>query len=138
MKLVVLSFVSVLFLGACATTSTPTAAETFQRADKDGDGKVSRAEAADHIVGEAFALYDKNGDGFVDAQEFTQGGGTLEAFRKINRSGSGRMTLQEARANPEVLERFLVSFDEADADADGFVTPAEMEAYRVRLQAAVR
>lgn len=41
----------------------------FQRADKNGDGKITPDEASDRLRG-AFAQYDKNGDGALDATEF--------------------------------------------------------------------
>lgn len=43
----------------------------FKRADADGDGKLSKAEAASFpAIGERFAALDKDGDGFLSATEF--------------------------------------------------------------------
>lgn len=125
-------------LAGCATTSTPTPEQNFQRADKNGNGSVSRLEATNLIIGDAFTMYDANGDGFVSEAEFVASGGTPENFSKINKSGSGKISLAEAQASPEVFNTFVVSFDEADANNDGEVTLAEYQSYLQLRDAAVR
>jgi Ca2+-binding EF-hand superfamily protein len=43
---------------------------TFESLDKDGDGKISKAEAASNAnVSQQFSRYDKNGDGFIEKEE---------------------------------------------------------------------
>lgn len=43
----------------------------FKRADLDGDGKLSKAEASMFpAIGERFAALDKDGDGFLSVNEF--------------------------------------------------------------------
>ncbi len=126
-------------LASCATTSTPTTPEQkFQRADKNGDGSVSRLEATNLIIADAFAMYDTNGDGFVSEAEFVASGGTPANFRKINKSGSGQISLAEAQASSGVFNTFVVSFDEADTNKDGKVTWVEYQSYLKRRDAAVR
>ncbi len=127
-----------LLLAGCATTSTPSPEQNFQRADKNGDGSVSRMETTNLIIADAFAMYDSNGDGFITEAEFLESGGTPENFRKINKSGSGKVSLEEAQASPLVFDTFVVSFDEADANKDGQVTLAEYQSYLELRDAAVR
>jgi Ca2+-binding EF-hand superfamily protein len=134
----ILTLFPVLFLASCATTSTPTPEQKFKHADKDGNGSVSRTEATDLIIADAFAMYDANSDGMVTEGEFMASGGTPENFRKVNTSGSGKVSLPEAQANPLVFNIFAVSFNEADANKDGQVTLAEYQSYLALRDAAVR
>lgn len=128
----------VLLLASCASTSTPTPAQKFNKADKDGSGSVSRSEATSLIIADAFALYDADGDGFVTEKEFLASGGKPENFRKINKSGTGKITLAEAQSSPLVFNTFVVAFDEADINKDGQVTLAEYQTYIKLRDAAVR
>lgn len=126
-------------LASCATTTTTQSPEQkFHKADKNGDGSVSRVEATNLMIGDAFVMYDSNGDGFVSEAEFVASGGTSENFRKINKTGSGKISLEEAKANPVVFNTFAVSFDEADVNKDGQVTRVEYQNYLKSRDAAVR
>lgn len=127
-----------LMLVGCATTSTLSPEQRFQRADKDGSGSVSRVESTNLIIADAFAMYDSNGDGFVSEEELVAAGGTSEDFRKVNQSGSGKISLEEAQASPQVFNNYVVSFDEADTNKDGQVTLAEYQSYLEMRDAVVR
>lgn len=128
-----------ILLASCATTTTaPSPEQKFQRADKNGDGAVGRVEATNLMIADAFAMYDSNRDGFVSEAEFVASGGKAANFRKINKSGSGKISLQEAQASPAVFNVFAVSFDESDANKDGKVTFAEYQTYLKSRDAAVR
>ena len=127
-----------LLLAGCASTSPPSPEQKFQQADKNGNGSVSRLEATNLIIADSFAMFDSNGDGFVTEAEYLASGGTPENFRKIDKSGSGQVSLQEAQASPLVFNIFVVSFDEADTDNDGQVTLAEYQSYLELRDAAVR
>ncbi len=128
----------VLLLASCATTSTLTPEQRFNKADKDGSGSVSRTEATNMIIADAFAMYDADGDGFVTEKEFVASGGKPENFRKVNKSRSGKLSLQEAQASPLVFNTFVVAFDEADTNKDGKVTLEEYKTYLALRDAAVR
>eukprot|EP00903_Cladosiphon_okamuranus_P004074 g4072.t1 len=107
----------------------PTPEQKFKRADKDNSGSVSRTEATDLIIADAFAMYDTNADGVVTEAEFVASGGTAANYAKVNAAGDGKVTLAEAQASPLVFNTFAVSFDEADADKNGQVTLAEYKGY---------
>lgn len=134
----ILSLLPALLLAGCATTTTLSPEQNFQRVDKNGNGSVSRVEATNLIIADAFAMYDSDGDGFVTESEFLASGGTSKHFRQVNKSGSGQVSLEEAQASPLVFNTFVVSFDEADANKDGEVTLAEYQSYLELRDAAVR
>jgi Ca2+-binding EF-hand superfamily protein len=120
-----------LLITACATTpKVPTPQQSFERADLNGDGKVSRAEYDAYMIGEMFARFDGNNDSVITEREFVDNGGTAEGFRRINTSGSGKITLEEAKASPGVRKTLDAPFREADANRDGQVSLAEFLAYR--------
>ena len=55
-----------------ATEPTPPAQQgaTFESLDANGDGRISKEEAAVNAsVTEQFSRYDKNGDGFIEREE---------------------------------------------------------------------
>jgi Ca2+-binding EF-hand superfamily protein len=136
MKLIQTLFPAILLAGCATTPLSPE--QKFQKADKNSDGTVSRSEATNLIIADAFEMFDANGDGFVTEAEYSASGGTPENFKKINQSGSGQVSLQEAQANPTVFNTFVVSFDEADTNNDGQVTLAEYQSYLQLRDAVVR
>ena len=43
---------------------------TFESLDTDGDGRISKTEAAANaVVAAQFSMYDKNGDGYIEKEE---------------------------------------------------------------------
>ena len=90
------------------------------------------------MIADAFAMYDENSDGYVTVIEFLASGGTQENFRKVNKTGSGKISLAEAQGSPLVFNTFVVSFDEADTNKNGQVTMAEYQSYLLRRNAVVR
>lgn len=133
--------IGVLLLGGCATNPRPKVVSVevlFQRADKSGDGRVSRAEYQDFMVEQLFAMYDKNGDGVITVEEYVADGGTAAGFKKLNRSGSGKLTLEEAKKSDLIKDRMAAPFDEADANHNGYVTWEEFQVARAKRQAYTR
>ena len=134
-----LCLAAVLSFNSCSTPGpTPTVEDTFKKADLDGNGVVSRQEYDAHLIGEMFARYDTDKDSVITEKEFLANGGTAEGFRKINTSGSGKITLQEARSSAGVRKTLDAPFKEADANRDGKVTLAEFQAARAKALDAVR
>jgi Ca2+-binding EF-hand superfamily protein len=126
-----------LFLVACAT-QTPSLETRFKAADKDGNGLVSRHEATDLMIAQLFEVYDTSGDGFVNEAELAAGGVDVAKFRRETKATGGRMSLADAQANPAIIKRMVVPFDEADVNGNGAISLDELKAYQARLRAAVR
>lgn len=132
-----LSLLLPLFLVGCATQN-PSLESRFNAADQDRDGLVSRHEATNMMIAQAFEAYDTNGDGFVDEAEAVAGGADAAKFRKATKTTGGRMSLADARANPSIIETMAVPFDEADVNGNGAISLEELRAYKAKLDAAVR
>ena len=134
-----LCLASVLSLTGCSTTSpTPAAEASFQRADVNGDGTISRQEYDAHLIGDMFARFDTDKDSAITKKEFLDNGGTADGFGKINTSGSGKITLQEARASAGVRKTLDAPFKEADVNRDRAVTLEEFRAARAKALDYVR
>ena len=132
--------IGIVSLAGCASSSKkPATVEAlFKRADKSGDGKVSRAEYENFMIEQMYAQYDKNGDGFITEEEFVSDGGTPVAFRKINVSGTGKITLVEAKNSAFIRQRLAAPFIEADVNNNGFVTWEEFQVARAKARDYVR
>jgi Ca2+-binding EF-hand superfamily protein len=105
--------------------------------DADGDGAVSREEAASHswLAGK-FDTVDANKDGRLEKSEFDAQREARHAemkahgeerWKAADSDANGSLSLAEAQASsPWVGERFA----KLDADSDGQLTPDEMAAAR--------
>jgi Ca2+-binding EF-hand superfamily protein len=133
--------IGILLLGGCATAPRKRPAsveELFKRTDRSGDGQISRAEYEDFMIEEMFARHDANGDGFITEAEFVADGGTAVTFRKLNRSGTGKLTQAEAKASRFIRDRMAAPFDEADVNRSGYVTWEEFQIAVEKRRAYVR
>lgn len=131
----------VLVLGGCATApkkQVPTVEALWKKADADSDGKVSRAEYQDFMFEQMFVVCDPSGDGFITVEEYVADGGTAAEFRKLNVSGTGKLSLDEAKKSPMLQQRLTALFDEADANHSGYVTWDEFQVWRAKADAYVR
>lgn len=113
-------------LAAPGRTQTPAPdwRESFRVYDKNGDGRIDRAEFQEWIV-EGFYFRDQGRKGYL-VQADLQGAIAPGVFRAINRKGDGKLTLSE------YLNALFQDFAAADADGDGALTQAEIEAYLKR------
>ncbi len=112
----------------------------FKQVDASGDGKISRDEFTDFMIEEAFTMYDADGKGYVTLEEYVAGGGTPQGYKAINKSGSGQVTLAEAKSSELARHQMAQPFDEADADGGGtgYVSYEEFLAFRGKIRDAVR
>ena len=135
---------AMLALGGCAShpsgTSEAALKKRFQQVDASGDGKISRDEFTDFMIEEAFTMYDADGKGYVTLEEYVAGGGTPQGYKAINKSGSGKVTLAEAKSSELARHQMAQPFDEADADGGGtgYVSYEEFLAFRGKIRDAVR
>jgi Ca2+-binding EF-hand superfamily protein len=82
--------------------------------DKDGDGKVSRAEFTG--VPANFDRFDTNKDGFLDKDEAARSAAAgMQALRDMDTNGDRKLSLDEFKGPP-------ARFDQLDANKDGFVS----------------
>ena len=125
------------------------AADRLRRIDADGDGFISRAEAARRApkLAERFALIDGDLDGRLSPQEIRAGArvrrtaaGSVQAaalrdarLGAADRDGDGRISREEAEVS---LPRIAGKFARIDADGDGFVDAGEFRAWIERRKSA--
>jgi len=98
--------------------------------DADGDGRVSRAEYRNGLVGESMK-FDRNRDGLVTRNELPAAtrippvrGFVDRIFRDNDTSRDGALSREELTARAELR------FRELDTDGDGFLNAAEIRAAR--------
>ena len=102
--------------------------ERLKQADTNGDGMISRAEAAAlPMIAKHFDEIDANHDGQITADELRafHEKRRAEHFKKIDTNGDGKISKAEAQAN---APRLFEHFDQLDANKDGFLTPDELQA----------
>jgi len=106
------------------------------RADKDGDGRVSRAEAtaaSTERTNEWFDKLDLNKDGYVTSEEIQQARDTRrgerqerfdEHFKAADTNNDGQLSLDEVQANmPRLADRFST----LDKDKSGSLSKDELK-----------
>jgi Ca2+-binding EF-hand superfamily protein len=119
----------------------------FQRYDRDGNGKVTKAELPN---GQTFERFDVNRDGVITQAEYDgvaggapavpgaagaptpaapAAGRAMEWFTQTDRNGDGKLSQAEANSP---------RFKEFDTDGDGFVTLDEWKARLVGAAAGVQ
>ena len=113
--------------------------ERVKAADTNGDGMISREEAAAlPRIARHFDEIDANHDGQVtfdelrahhEQQRALHEQKRAEHWKRIDTDGDGRVSRQEAQAN---APRLAEHFDQIDANGDGFLTPEELRAAHKR------
>lgn len=126
-----------LLLAGTATAEPPRsdAPRDTLRSDADGDGRVSRAEAADAAAkrsGEWFDKLDADKDGYVTHEEMKQARDTRrsgmrekmdEHFKSADGNSDGQLSLDEVQANmPRLADRFST----LDKDKNGLLSKDEL------------
>ena len=134
-------------LSGCATNknlqpaqATPTTGEGgFELADENHDGKLSRAEANDFLVGEIFDAIDVNHDGRVTKEEWSAGKSrSMAEFKRRDSNGDGILTKEEALKYGRGHGVANKAFAEADKNHDGFLSRAEVQAYYASREGSPR
>jgi hypothetical protein len=105
--------------------------ERLKAADTNGDGMLSKTEAASlPRIAANFDAIDANHDGQVTLDE-------LHAFMKARHGQAGQRMFKSADANgdgkvsrEEFLAQAAARFDKLDANKDGVLTPDELKAGR--------
>jgi hypothetical protein len=125
---------------AMAGDGTKDGPHSLMRADTNGDGKVSKDEAAAHhgkMQGDWFDKADADKDGFLTEQEIRQSRdarrdhmrGEMKArmderFKEADANNDGQLSLDEVQAKmPRLAERF----NTLDADKNGMLSKDEMK-----------
>lgn len=134
-------------LGGCVTNknlqpaqATPGTGEGgFELADTNHDGKLSRAEASDFLVGEIFNASDTNHDGRITKDEWTPGDkhAATEA-RKRDANHDGIVTREEAIKYGRKHGLAVKPFQVADKNHDGFLNRTEVQAYYASREGSPR
>ena len=143
--LLTIAFLGVGFLllttSGCALRSDPSPEEKlealFRQADRNGDGRVSRAEFTALMIDQAFTWMDTEHNGFITQEEFLAAGGTAAQFRSLDRGQKGYFTVEDVQANPGARRLMALPFDGADKTGDGYVTWPEFQEYRARAAAYI-
>lgn len=118
--LVVAVALSCLPSSAVAQALTADWREGFRAHDKNGDGRIDRAEFQEWIV-DGFYFRDKGHKGYLVPEDLQ--GTPLERFKAMNRKGDGKLTLQE------LLNALFQDFAAIDVNHDGAITAQQVEAY---------
>jgi Ca2+-binding EF-hand superfamily protein len=132
---------AVLVTGAASAGDQPRAGARHDqmRADTDGDGRVSRAEATAagaEKTGEWFDTADLNKDGYVTQEEIQQARDSRreqfradmkvkmdERFKEADANSDGSLSLDEVQAKmPRLADRFT----SIDADKNGLLSREEL------------
>lgn len=126
-----------LMAGTAYAGDTPRsdAPRDVMHSDKDGDGRVSRAEATSASAERSGAWFDKldaNKDGYVTQEEMKQARETRrghmrekadEHFKAADANSDGQLSLDEVQAK---MPRLADRFNTLDSDKNGLLSKEEL------------
>ncbi|MCA3017295.1 MAG: EF-hand domain-containing protein [Rhodocyclaceae bacterium] len=101
--------------------------------DKDGDGKISRTEAAAvPRLAKRFDTIDTNKDGFIttDEMKVARAKAVAVMFKRLDADNDGRISKTEADAKaPRLAKHFTMM----DANNDGYISQDELAVARKKM-----
>ena len=125
-----------LSIGCAACISVESASaesgtkDSFDLADANHDGKLSREEAGDYLVYVVFVFRDKNRDGRLTEEEWAAGDrNQIAAFKLRDANEDGAVTMEEAIVFGRRGGGGVALMRRADKNRDGKLDRAELEAY---------
>jgi Ca2+-binding EF-hand superfamily protein len=95
--------------------------ERFSAHDRNGDGRLDRAEFQEWMV-DVFFQRDQGKKGYLTMED-VRGVMTPEVFRAMSQKGDGKLWL------PDFLNALFQDFQALDTGRDGSITIEEIEAY---------
>ena len=104
--------------------------DSFDLADANHDGKLSREEAGDYLVYVVFVFRDKNQDGRLTQEEWAAGDrNQIAAFKLRDANEDDAVTMEEAILFGRRGGGAVALMRGADKNRDGKLDRAELEAY---------
>ncbi|HTN48087.1 MAG TPA: EF-hand domain-containing protein [Burkholderiaceae bacterium] len=124
--LVAAAFSAAFSVAIAAPTDAP-APRGFVALDKNGDGVISRDEAAGHPrLAESFDRIDTDKDGVLSQDELRAARQAHHAGRtRLDANGDGMISRDEAKAAP----RLAANFDAIDTNKDGVLSRDELASW---------
>jgi len=128
MRLTIVLTASVLALASPAAAQQQRGAllDQFVQLDADGDGSVTRAEAARGRTA-MFARLDADRNGSLSEAELSAGGRIGQGLARADGNGDGAVSRAEAMAAPYRI------FDRLDADNNDIVSAQEIASARAQI-----
>lgn len=131
--LIAFSIVAALGAGTAFAATQDATTTPPKKLDVNGDGKIDRQEAAaSPWLAKQFDTLDKNKDGVLSRDELPRGphggrhgpgGRGHDRIAKLDTNKDGRISAEEAKADPKFAEHFA----KMDINKDGFVDKADRE-----------
>jgi hypothetical protein len=124
-----------ILAAGCATQSANPDSNLVARVNQSKEGRISKEEYATWNVARMFKLYD-GGKGYVTIEDWRrlEGPNRDDVYKRLNKSHNGKVTLEEAEANPKVRALLGGNFVSIDTNHDGWIDKKEAAAFLAARQ----